>query len=89
MPGTALPSTDAMFDLRMSEKSMPLFEQVKQFIADEVEPITDDFYRHGHNRSERWSWAPGQLELLDGARRRRRNPGSGTSSCPTPRRARG
>ena len=75
MPGTALPSTDAMFDLRMSEKSMPLFEQVKQFIADEVEPITDDFYRHGHNRSERWSWAPGQLELLDGAKAKAKESG--------------
>jgi len=64
-----------MFDLRMSEKSMPLFEQVKQFIADEVEPITDDFYRHGHNRSERWSWAPGQLELLDGAKAKAKESG--------------
>ncbi|MDQ3178534.1 MAG: acyl-CoA dehydrogenase family protein, partial [Actinomycetota bacterium] len=75
MPGTALPSTDAMFDLRMSEKAMPLFEQVKQFIADVVEPITDDFYRHGQNRSERWSWAPGQLELLDGAKAKAKESG--------------
>ncbi|MEI7991491.1 MAG: acyl-CoA dehydrogenase family protein [Actinomycetota bacterium] len=56
------------FDLRMSTKVAPLYEAVKAFIRDEVEPITEEFYRLGENRTERWSWAPGQLELLDGAK---------------------
>jgi acyl-CoA dehydrogenase len=52
-------------DLRMSEKVRPLFEAVRAFIRDEVDPITEEFYRLGEGRADRWSWAPGQLELLD------------------------
>ncbi|MDH4366020.1 MAG: hypothetical protein OEY70_18230, partial [Acidimicrobiia bacterium] len=55
-------------DLRMSEGVRPLYEAVKAFIGDEVDPITEEFYRLGENRAERWSWAPGQLELLEGAK---------------------
>ena len=66
MPG--LETTPEMFDLRMSEDAKPLLEKVKAFIRDEVEPITLKFYQLGENRAERWSWAPGQLELLDGAK---------------------
>ncbi|MFP6623696.1 MAG: acyl-CoA dehydrogenase family protein [Myxococcota bacterium] len=54
-----------MFDLRMSEGAKPLFEKVKAFIREEVEPITLEFHQLGEGRAERWSWAPGQLELLD------------------------
>jgi len=57
-----------MFDLRMSEGAKPLFENVKAFIEEEVEPITLEFYQLGESRAERWSWAPGQLELLDGVK---------------------
>jgi acyl-CoA dehydrogenase len=60
------------FDLRMSEGVRPLYEAVKAFIRDEVEPITEEFHRLGEGRAERWSWAPGQLELLEGAKRKAR-----------------
>ncbi|MEZ5207742.1 MAG: acyl-CoA dehydrogenase family protein [Acidimicrobiales bacterium] len=63
---TGLPTTDEMFDLRMSESAKPLYEQVVAFVAAEVEPVTAEFFRLGADRTERWSWAPGQLELLDG-----------------------
>jgi acyl-CoA dehydrogenase len=63
VPG--LETTEEMFDLRMSEGAKPLFEKVKAFIAEEVEPITVEFHQLGEGRAERWSWAPGQLELLD------------------------
>ena len=66
MPG--LETTAEMFDLRMSEGAKPLFENVKAFIEEEVEPITLEFYQLGESRAERWSWAPGQLELLDGVK---------------------
>jgi acyl-CoA dehydrogenase len=66
MPG--LENTPEMFDLRMSEEARPLFDEVKAFIRQEVEPITLEFYRLGEGRAERWSWAPGQLELLDGVK---------------------
>lgn len=69
MVGGALKSASMDdFDLRMSTKVAPLYEAVKAFIRDEVEPITEEFYRLGEHRTERWSWAPGQLELLDGAK---------------------
>jgi len=69
MVGGALKSASMEdFDLRMSEKVRPLYEAVKAFIRDEVDPITEEFYRLGEGRKERWSWAPGQLELLDGVK---------------------
>jgi acyl-CoA dehydrogenase len=75
MSGTALPFTDAMNDLRMSEAARPLLERVKDFIAEHVEPITAEFFRLGEGRSDRWSWAPGQLELLDGAKAKAKEAG--------------
>ena len=63
MPG--LENSPELFDLRMSEGAQPLFEKVKKFITEEVEPITHEFFQLGEGREERWSWAPGQLELLD------------------------
>jgi len=56
------------FDLRMSIEVRPLYEAVKAFIRDEVDPITEEFYRLGESRVDRWSFAPGQLELLDGVK---------------------
>jgi len=69
MPGGALQSADMNdFDLRMSEEVRPLYEAVKDFIVNEVDPITEEFFRLGEGREDRWSWAPGQLELLEGAK---------------------
>ena len=65
-----LETTPEMFDLRMSESAKPLLEKVKAFIRNEVDPITHEFYRLGANRADRWSWAPGQLELLDSVKRK-------------------
>ncbi|CAN1572101.1 CaiA Acyl-CoA dehydrogenases [Caulobacteraceae bacterium] len=55
-------------NLAMSESAKPLMEAVKRHIAENVEPITEEFYRLGENRTDRWSWAPGQLELLETAK---------------------
>jgi acyl-CoA dehydrogenase len=60
-----LETTPDMFDLRMSEGVRPLYDAVKKFIFTEVEPITAEFFRLGANREDRWSYAPGQLELLE------------------------
>jgi acyl-CoA dehydrogenase len=62
---TALPSTPEMYDLRMSEGVRPLFDKVKAFISDVVEPSTAEFFRLGEGRAERWGYGDGQLELLD------------------------
>lgn len=55
-------------DLRMSEEVRPLFEAVKRHIAENVDTIAEEFFRLGEGRTDRWSWAPGQLELLEGAK---------------------
>jgi len=39
-----------------------------EIVKEEVEPITLEFYQLGEDRKDRWSWAPGQLELLDGVK---------------------
>ncbi len=57
-----------MYDLSMSQQAAPLLDAVKKFIADEVEPITEPFFELGANREDRWSYVPGQLDLLDGAK---------------------
>ncbi len=76
MVGGALKSASMDdFDLRMSAEVEPLYEAVKAFIRDEVDPITEEFHRMGENREDRWSWAPGQLELLDGAKAKAREQG--------------
>jgi acyl-CoA dehydrogenase len=62
---TALPSTVDMYDLRMSEKAKPLYEAVKKFIAEEVEPHTEEYFRRGEGRAEHWGYGDGQLELLE------------------------
>ncbi|MDO9173737.1 MAG: acyl-CoA dehydrogenase family protein, partial [Actinomycetota bacterium] len=62
-------------DLRMSEGVRPLYEAVKAFIRDEVDPITEEFHRLGEGRADRWSWAPGQLELLETAKTKARELG--------------
>ncbi len=72
---TGLPTTDGMFDLRMSDGAKPLYEQVKAFIADEVEPVTAQFFALGEGRDDRWTWAPGQLELLDGLKAKAKDQG--------------
>jgi acyl-CoA dehydrogenase len=62
-------------DLRMSDGIRPLYEAVKNFICEEVDPITTEFIRLGAGRADRWSWAPGQLELLDKAKAKAREQG--------------
>src|SRR5215475_12369753 len=66
---------DEMNDLRMSEGAKPLLARVKDFVKKEVEPITQEFFRLGANRTDRWSWAPGQLELLDSVKAKAKKQG--------------
>ena len=68
------PSDDSM-NLAMSEAGRPLYDAVKAFVTAEVDPLTEEFFRLGEDRADRWSWAPGQLELLDGLKAKARNQG--------------
>ena len=68
------PSDDSM-NLAMSDAGRPLYDAVKAFVTAEVEPLTEEFFRLGEDRADRWSWAPGQLELLDGLKAKARKQG--------------
>jgi acyl-CoA dehydrogenase len=70
-----LETTPEMFDLRMSEENRPLYDAVMKFVKEEVEPITEQFFKLGEGRSDRWSWAPGQLELLDSVKQKAKDQG--------------
>ena len=64
-----------LFDLRMSEEAKPLLKRVVQFLEDVVAPMQEEYFRLGEGREDRWSYAPGQLELLDGAKAKAREAG--------------
>ncbi len=63
-------TTDDAMNLAMSPKSVPLYEAVKLFIANEVEPITAEFYRLGEGRKDHWGYGEGQLELLNSVKKK-------------------
>ena len=56
---------DDMNDLRMSESARPLYERVKKFIHEHVEPMSIKFHKLGEGRAERFSYVPDQLEMLE------------------------
>ena len=60
--------TSDLNNLAMSAEAVPLLDAVKKHIADNVAPITEEFYRLGQGRADRWSWVDGQLELLQTAK---------------------
>jgi acyl-CoA dehydrogenase len=66
---------DTLNDLAMSEKARPLLDAVKAHIRENVDPITEEYYRLGEGRAERFSYAPGQLELLEGAKSKAKKAG--------------
>ena len=59
---------DDLFDLRMSEGARPLYEHVKKFVAEVVDPMSVKFHDLDKNKTDIWSYAPGQLELLEEAK---------------------
>ena len=58
-------ATDDAMNLAMSAKAVPLYEAVKKFIAEEIEPVTRKYFELGEGRADRWSYGEGQLELLE------------------------
>lgn len=57
-----------LFQLAMSEEAQPLMDAVKAHIRDHVDPITEEFHALDKEKTDRWSWHPRQLELLEGAK---------------------
>jgi acyl-CoA dehydrogenase len=65
-------TTDDSLNLSMSPQAVPLFDQVRAFIVNEVDPITEEFFRLGEGRTDRWGYGEGQLELLEGVKAKAR-----------------
>ncbi len=59
---------DQLNDLRMSEKALPLLNHVKTFIRETVDPMYEEWVELGEGHTDRWSYAPGQLEVLQTAK---------------------
>ncbi len=85
MTSYGLSPDDELNDLRMSEQVRPLFDHVKKFIREVVEPMSVEFYRHGEGKTDRWSFTPGQLDVLARQKQKPRKSACGISSCPMPR----
>ena len=64
----SLNPSDELNDLRMSEQVYPLYEHVKKFIRETVEPMSVEFYRHGEKKTDRWSFTDDQLAVLQKAK---------------------
>lgn len=64
-----------LFNLAMSEQAQPLMDAVKKHIAENVVPMLDEFYALQHQKANRWSWHPRQLELLEGAKAKAKESG--------------
>ena len=69
VPAAPRPDLDAeLNNLAMSKAAQPLFDAVTKHIDENVALMADEFYRLGEGRKDPWSWAPGQLELLEVAK---------------------
>jgi len=55
-------------DLRMSEQVRPLYEHVKKFIRETVDPMSVEFAKLGEKKTDRWSFTPEQLAVLQKAK---------------------
>ncbi len=66
---------DPLNDLRMSEKARPLFDHVLKFLKETVEPAQVEYFALGAKRTERWGFAPGQLDVLQKAKDKAKSEG--------------
>ena len=64
-----------LFNLTMSAESQPLMDAVKRHIAENVEPIREEYDVLHNERPEHWSLHPRQLELLEGAKQKAKGSG--------------
>ncbi len=55
-------------NLVMSAQAEPLMDAVKKHITENIVPITEEFHALDKTKTDRWTWHPRQLELIDGAK---------------------
>jgi acyl-CoA dehydrogenase len=78
MPANPLNTDDfggELYNLGMSAGARPLLEKVTAFCEEVVAPMAEEFFRLGEGREDRFSFVPGQLELLDGAKAKAKEQG--------------
>ena len=64
-----------LFDLTMSAEAQPLLDAVKKHIAENVEPITEEYHALTEELDDPWTYHPRQLELLANAKQKARDAG--------------
>ena len=64
-----------LFELAMSAEAQPLLDAVKKHIAENVDPISEEFDALQQDKDDPWSWHPRQVELLEGAKNKARAAG--------------
>ncbi len=64
-----------LFNLTLSDKAQPLLAAVKRHIAENIVPISEEFFALNEQKEDRWSYHPRQLELLEGAKAKAREAG--------------
>ncbi len=64
-----------LFNLTMSQESQPLLEAVKKHIAENVDTISEEFYKLNEGKANPWEYHPRQLELLESAKDKARAAG--------------
>ncbi len=62
-------------NLVMREEAQPLLDAVVKHCEDNVEPIQEEFHALDAEKTDRWSWHPRQLELLEGAKQKAKDSG--------------
>jgi acyl-CoA dehydrogenase len=68
-------SSLSLNNLEMSEGAKPLLNAVVKHIRENVDPISEEFYRLQETKENRWVYHPRQLELLEGAKQKARDSG--------------
>ena len=82
----ALSPDDDLNDLRMSQKVIPLYEHVKRFIKETVDPMSVKYKALGEGRAG--TMRPANSTCSTAPRNRPKKKGFGISSCPMPTPAR-
>ena len=66
---------DELNNLAMSDSARPLLDKVVRHIREHCDPALEEYERLGKGRAERFSYAPGQLEILEDLKTRARAAG--------------
>ena len=64
-----------MNNLEMSNEVKPLFDKVVKHVKENVDPISDEFYKLAEENENRWHLNERQLELLEGAKNKAKESG--------------